>query len=74
MFKCDICGSDKFENKKVDKVYTIDGELLVVNNIPANVCINCGEENFDIKTLSHVQSIIYGKPKRIIQAKSFEYA
>jgi YgiT-type zinc finger domain-containing protein len=74
MFQCNVCGSKEFKEEKVNKTFNINGEFVIVENIPAKVCKNCGEESFERDTLAHIQTIIYGEPKKIVQAKSFEYA
>lgn len=73
MFKCNNCGHNKYTNTNVNKVFNIDGEVYLVNNIPAKVCVKCNEESFSRDTLAHIQSIIYGKPQKYIKAKAFEY-
>jgi len=74
MFHCNICGSSEFIEDKVDKVFNIDGEIVVVDKIPAKICKKCGEVSFSRDTLAQIQTIIYGEPKKYIQAKSFEFA
>ncbi|MBI5324926.1 MAG: YgiT-type zinc finger protein [Ignavibacteriae bacterium] len=71
---CTNCGSLVFTEGKVNKVFSIDGEVIVVDKIPAKICKKCGDESFTRDTLAHIQSIIYGKPKKYIKAKAFEYA
>ena len=74
MEQCTNCGSSEFTEGKVNKVFNIDGEVIVVDSVPAKICKKCGDESFSRDTLAHIQSIIYGKPKKYIKAKSFEYA
>jgi len=62
MEQCTNCGSSEFT------------EVIVVDSVPAKICKKCGDESFSRDTLAHIQSIIYGKPKKYIKAKSFEYA
>ena len=74
MFQCSNCGSSDFSEEVVRKVFEINSEIIVVDNLPAKICNKCGEESFTRDTLAHLQRIVYGKPKKIIKAKSFEYA
>ncbi len=74
MFQCTVCGSSEFLEDKVSKVFNINGEIILVDNIPAKICKKCSEETFSRDTLAHIQSMVYGKPKSYIQAKSFDYA
>jgi len=73
MEQCTVCGYSEFNFDNVKKVFNIDGEIVIVDNIPAKICKNCGEENFTRDTLAHIQSIIYGKPKKYVKAKAYEY-
>ncbi|MDQ1266724.1 MAG: hypothetical protein QG635_1876 [Bacteroidota bacterium] len=74
MFRCTNCGSNDFFEDKVKKIFDIDGEIIVVDNIPAQICSKCFEESFTRDTLVHIQDIIYEKPKKFIKAKSFDFA
>ena len=74
MFQCTVCGSSEFYEDKVKKGFNINGEIIIVDNIPAKICKKCREESFSRDTLAHIQSIVYGKPKTYVKAKSFDYA
>ena len=46
-------------------VYTqwIEGKLVAVEHVPADVCKRCGEQYFDPDTVNRIQQVIYaGKP------------
>ena len=74
MFKCNVCGSTEYKDELVNKVFNIDGDIVLVESIPAEVCKRCGEENFTSQTLAHIQNIVYNKTPEYIKAKKFEYA
>ncbi len=74
MYQCSNCNSIEYSEKLVKKFFEIDSEVIIVENLPAKVCNKCGEESFSRETLVHLQGIIYGKPKKIVTAKSYEYA
>ncbi|MFH1051921.1 MAG: hypothetical protein V1779_13450 [bacterium] len=46
-----ISGSIEFIEDKVDKVFNIDGEIVVVDNIPAKLCKNAEKSG---ETLEHI--------------------
>ena len=50
MFICHVCGSKDAEEKLVVQTFRIDGSLIIVEKIPAQVCYNCGEVVFSSKT------------------------
>ena len=57
--------------------YTIehDGKLYVIENVPARVCRETGEEFFAPETVEHIQALVKGSkpPARVIQTPVFEY-
>ena len=44
MSSCTICGSDERQEKLAEEVFRIDGQYVLVDQIPANVCNRCGED------------------------------
>jgi YgiT-type zinc finger domain-containing protein len=74
MFQCSNCGSSEFYEDNVRKVFEIDSEFILIENLPAKICNKCGEENFTRDTLVHLQQIIYGEPQKYIKTKAFQYA
>ena len=59
MDECLICGSKHFNDELVNKVYEIDGEPVIVRDIPSYVCKNCGEKYFTGITHEKVMDLIY---------------
>lgn len=58
--------------------YTLlkEGKLYVIENVPARVNIDTGEQLFSPQTVERLQHIILGdvKPVRTIQTAVFEFA
>lgn len=58
--------------------YTVEhrGKLYVIENVPARVCQETGEEFFAPETVEHIQSIISGsaRPVRVIETPVYDYA
>ena len=58
--------------------YTLehDGKLIVVEHVPARVCVETGEQFFAPETVEHLQSLIHGEkqPARVIETPVYEYA
>lgn len=58
--------------------YTLfkDGKVYIVENVPARVNEETGEQFFSPQTVEHLQRIILEgqQPKRIIQTPVFEFA
>ena len=68
------------ENKLVNKEVTYslfkDGKLFIVENVPARVDVETGEEFFAPETVEQLHKIILGqkKPVRTIQTPVYSYA
>jgi len=68
------------ENKLVNKEVTYslfkDGNLYIVENVPARVDVETGEEFFAPETVEQLHKIILGqkKPVRTIQTPVYSYA
>lgn len=58
--------------------YTLerDGKVIVVEHVPARVCVETGEQFFAPETVKRLQSLINGekKPARLIETPVYEYA
>lgn len=45
-YRCSVCGG-RYENRRVTmELYNPQDELIVVKNVPAEVCVQCGDELF----------------------------
>jgi len=73
--KCDICGGRR---EKTDISYNIfyRGRPVIIENVPAEVCQQCGEEYFDPDTVEMLQKVVWSqkKPKRTIETPVFDLA
>ena len=76
MSNCTICGSDARQEKLVEEVFRIDGQYVLVDRIPANVCDRCSEETFSRETADRIRLLVRGeaKPTRSIAVKVFDFA
>ncbi len=65
-----------FVYQKVKYTLEVDGKLIVVENVPARVCIETGEQLFTPETVERLQSLVTGKalPKRVMEVPVFEFA
>jgi YgiT-type zinc finger domain-containing protein len=67
---------ETFVNRRVNYTLEINGEMLVIENVPARVCIETGEQLFAPETVEKLQKMLasQGKPKRVMQVPVFEFA
>jgi len=58
--------------------YTLlkDGRLYVIENVPARVNLDTGEQYFAPQTVEHLQRLVLGptRPARVIETPVYEYA
>jgi len=62
--------------RKVTYTLDMNGQLIVVENVPARVNVETGEQLFSPDTVERLQKMIWkqSKPKRVIQVPVYEYA
>ena len=58
--------------------YTLEhrGEFYIIEQVPARVCRETGEQFFAAETVEHIQQIIKSKkdPDRVIETPVYKYA
>lgn len=61
---------------KVTCTLKVRDELFAVENVPARVCKETGEQFFSPETVEHLQQLIEGKtpPRRTIQTPVYDYS
>ncbi len=76
MFQCHVCGSLEKKEDFVTEVFTIDNKPVMVENIPATVCLRCGEETFSPEITEKIRRMVHGeaKPIKSISMDIFAFA
>lgn len=59
---CNFCGNIHFKKDKIQYQYRDGNHMLLVNNVPAEVCNYCGEAFFPADVLKKIESE-YGRIK-----------
>ena len=54
---CEFCNSQTVQ-KKVRKQNWLNGRLYIVENVYAEVCLECGERYFHAKTLDEIDRLL----------------
>ena len=75
-FKCHVCGNDTARNELVSEVLEVDGERALVEHIPAQVCMRCGEAVFSRETTERIRVLVHGAghPVRTVPLNVFDLA
>jgi YgiT-type zinc finger domain-containing protein len=71
---CSICGGPTVK-KKVTFSQEVNGVLEVVENVPAEVFTQCGDQLFDPKTVRALEKILRSKrkPTKTINVPVFDF-
>jgi YgiT-type zinc finger domain-containing protein len=59
MFQRHVCGAAETRSELVDEVFLIDGKFVLGENIPATVCVHCGEVTFSQETTERIRRMVY---------------
>jgi YgiT-type zinc finger domain-containing protein len=67
---------ETFREEKVTYTIEVDGQVVIVRNVPARVCLETGEKLFSLETVERLQSLIQGStpPKQYLKSPVFEFA
>jgi len=62
--------------RKVTYTVEVEGKLMVVENVPARVCLETGEQFFSPDTVERLQQMVWEqrKPTRVIEVPVYEFA
>lgn len=55
--KCFMCNGDT-ESKLVNYIVDLDTKIIIIKNVPANVCKECGERFFNDEVMEKLENII----------------
>jgi len=69
-------GQEKMREEKVTYTLEMDGKFYIIENVPARVSEETGEQFFSPETVDRLQKTIWGreKPKKTIETPIFEFA
>ncbi len=77
---CNFCNSNRFEERKIEYLYSYRGEYLLVPNTPVEVCLDCGMVYYDAAVLKNIERRFFAiqrqeqQPDRQIQMPEVVYA
>ena len=67
---------ETFVEQKVNYVLEVDGEFIIIENVPARLCLETGERLFSPDTVERLQQMIWEQrgPSRKVEVPVFEFA
>lgn len=57
--KCNICGSQHYEQRKIDYLYRHKGKYLLVPDTPVEICLDCGMIYYDAAVLKKIEQYFF---------------
>lgn len=68
--------SETMKTTKVTYTLEVDGKFVIIENVPARVCEETGEQFFSPDTVERLQKTIWEhkKPKKTIETPIYEFA
>jgi len=72
---CNVCRG-RVEKQLTTYTQWFEGRLIVVENVPAWVCTQCGETYYDPDVVERLQSVIWSAepPSRVIETPVYDLA
>ena len=76
MKRCNVCGNTEFHPETLEEVFRVEGQLVVVERVPALVCGRCGEATFDRQTVERVRELVHAgtQPSRHVDVDVFAFS
>lgn len=61
--------------EKVNYTLEMDGNFMIIENVPARLCLETGERFFSPETVEPLQQIIWkrNKPSRMLEVPVYEF-
>ena len=68
--------NETMKEAKVTYTLEMDGKFVIIENVPARVCVETGEQFFSPETVERLQQTIWGreKPKKVVETPVYEFA
>lgn len=68
--------TERLVEQSVTYTLEMNGQLVVIENVPARVNLETGEQLFSPETVEQLQNMVWEqkKPKRMMQVPVFEFA
>ena len=76
MFSCVVCHADESREEYIEEIFRTTDKHVLVKNIPAQVCVRCGEESFSAKTAESIRVMVNERadPETSIAMDVFAFA
>ncbi len=63
--QCSSCASGRYEERRIEYLYSHKGKYLLVPNTPVEVCLNCGMVYYDAAVLKEIERRFFAIQSKI---------
>jgi len=75
VMRCSICGCPgEYEQRAIVHTVRHQGQVVVIENVPAEVCTVCGDVLLTPETVRGIEALLRSKPQPTRVAPLYEYA
>ena len=77
--RCSFCGGERFEERRIEYLYSHGGAYLLVPNTPVQVCLSCGMIYYEAAVLKEIERRFFAiqekreVPDRLIELPEIVY-
>ena len=77
--RCNFCGSERVEERRIEHLYSHGGAYLLVPNTPVQVCLACGMIYYEAEVLKEIERCFFAiqekreVPDRVIEVPEVVY-
>jgi YgiT-type zinc finger domain-containing protein len=77
--RCNFCGSERFQERRIEYLYSHGGAYLLVPNTPVQACVACGMIYYDATVLKEIERRFFAiqekreAPDRLIEMPEATY-
>ncbi|MGE3538438.1 MAG: type II toxin-antitoxin system MqsA family antitoxin [Candidatus Tectimicrobiota bacterium] len=68
---CNFCGSDTYETRQMDYLYSHEGKYLLVPNTPVEYCSTCGMIYYEAAVLKKIEQHFFAIHQHTETADSY---
>ena len=61
VFTCAVCHAKECRDELMTELFQLDGQYVLVEGIPADVCARCGEESFSSGTTEKIRLLVHSR-------------
>jgi YgiT-type zinc finger domain-containing protein len=69
--RCNFCGSERYEERRIEYLYSHKGQYLLVPNTPVQVCLNCGMVYYDAAVLKEIERRFFAIYQHVEKADKY---